>query len=86
MLDQEPLLARLGEIRCPVLVLVGAADGAFVAAADVLAKGIPGARHVVIPGAAHHPHRDNPSAWLAAVEAHLAGQGSAGAPARPKLA
>jgi 3-oxoadipate enol-lactonase len=71
MLDQEPLAARLGEIVCPTLVLVGAADGAFVPAAALLAAGIPGARHVVIPGAGHHPHREKRELWLSAVEAHL---------------
>ncbi|MBW2274284.1 MAG: alpha/beta fold hydrolase [Deltaproteobacteria bacterium] len=72
MLDQQSLETRLGEIACPTLVLVGAADGAFVPAAATLAAGIPGARHVVIPGAAHHPHREKRDEWLAAMEAHFA--------------
>ena len=43
----------------------------FVPAAGTLATGIPRARHVVIPRAAHHPHREQRDAWLAAVESHL---------------
>jgi len=72
MLDQQSLQARLGEIACPTLVLVGAEDGGFVSSAAVLAEGIPGAQHVVIAGAGHHPHREKRGAWLAAMDAHFA--------------
>jgi pimeloyl-ACP methyl ester carboxylesterase len=37
-----------------------------------MAKAIPGARHVVIPDAAHSPQVENREAWLAAIRAHLA--------------
>jgi pimeloyl-ACP methyl ester carboxylesterase len=66
-----PVGDRLGEIRCPTLVLVGAEDAPFLAAADELARGIPGARRVTIEGAAHSPQLENPEAWAAAIDAHL---------------
>lgn len=62
---------RLGEIRCPTTVLVGSEDTAFRHPSDALARGIPGARQVVIANAAHCPQLENTEAWLAAVEAHL---------------
>ena len=69
--DHEGVAARLGEVRCPTTVLVGEDDRAFLKPAEVLARGIPGARHVVIEGAAHSPQLENQEAWLAAVLAHL---------------
>ena len=49
-----PAAERLGEIRAPTLVVVGSEDFAdFLAIADRLAAGIPAARKVVVPGAAH---------------------------------
>jgi len=68
----EPATARLGEIRCPTLVLVGAEDTPFLAPAEELARGIAGAAHVTIPDAAHSPQLENPPAWAAAIRAHLA--------------
>lgn len=46
--------ARLGEISCPTLIIVGAEDQATPPAmSEALARGIPGAELEVIPGAAH---------------------------------
>src|SRR5690606_20008370 len=68
----EGIEARLGEIRCPTTVLVGAQESPPLrAGAEALAAGIPGARLVVIEDAAHSPQLENPDAWLAAVLAHL---------------
>jgi len=67
-----PCADRLGEIRCPTLVLVGAEDQPFLAPADELERGIPGARRITIEDAAHSPQLENPTAWAAAVRAHLA--------------
>jgi pimeloyl-ACP methyl ester carboxylesterase len=69
---QAPLGRRLATIRAPALVLVGAEDTAFLAAADELAAGIPGARRVTIAGAGHQPQLETPAAWLEAVRSHLA--------------
>jgi pimeloyl-ACP methyl ester carboxylesterase len=68
----EPAADRLAEIRCPTLVLVGAEDEPFLAPADELERGIPGARRVTIEDAAHSPQLENPPAWLAAIRSHLA--------------
>jgi 2-succinyl-6-hydroxy-2,4-cyclohexadiene-1-carboxylate synthase len=70
--EHASLAPRLGEIRCPTLVMVGDQDAPFLAAADELAEGIRGARQVVIPGAAHQPQLENPDAWRAAILDHLA--------------
>jgi len=72
ILDQGTLAPRLGEIRCPTLVLVGAGDGSFLDAAAELAAGIPGARRVDVPDAGHQPQLENPAAWMAALRDHLA--------------
>lgn len=72
LLEQESVVPRLGEVRCPTLVLVGEGDGAFLAEAELLAKGIPDARRAVVPDAGHQPQLENPEAWLAAIRGHLA--------------
>ncbi len=69
--QHESLLPRLGEIRAPTLVLVGEEDALFVPAAQELAAGLPGAKLVTIPNAAHSPQLENPEAWRAAIVAHL---------------
>lgn len=71
LVDQQPLTGRLHEIECPTLVVVGEQDAAFLAPAEELARGIPGARLVVVPNAAHSPQLENPDAWLAAIGGHL---------------
>lgn len=70
--DSPGVADRLGEIRCPTTVLVGSEDAPFRHPSDALARGIPGARQVVIANAAHCPQLENTEAWLAAVEGHLA--------------
>jgi 3-oxoadipate enol-lactonase len=52
-------------------VLVGEEDEGFRGPARELEAALPGARHVVIPGAAHSPQLENREAWLAAVREHL---------------
>ena len=71
------LVARLGEIRTPARVIVGAQDPATpVAAAEVLVQGIPGADLVVIDRAAHLANLEQPAAFNTALleflEAHEA--------------
>ena len=63
--DEQELVpdvaARLGEIRAPTLVLVGAEDLAdFREIAERLAREIPRARHVTIASAAHLPSLERP--------------------------
>jgi pimeloyl-ACP methyl ester carboxylesterase len=69
--ESEPLTPRLGEIRCPTLVLVGAQDRAFLGPADVMERAIPGARRVTLPDGGHCPQLETPDAWYAAVSEHL---------------
>jgi 2-succinyl-6-hydroxy-2,4-cyclohexadiene-1-carboxylate synthase len=71
ILDQAPLLPRLGEIRCPTTVIVGSGDASFLEPADELLRGIPGARRAEIPDAGHQPQLENPAAWIAAIRDHL---------------
>lgn len=70
--DHPPAVGRLGALRCPTLVMVGAEDAPYLAAADELAARVPGAARVTIEDAAHNPQLENPPAWAAAIRAHLA--------------
>ena len=54
------VLNGLPQILAPALVVVGADDEHFLAAADYMAARIPVARKVVIPGAGHAPNIDKP--------------------------
>jgi pimeloyl-ACP methyl ester carboxylesterase len=76
MVEQEPVTDRLGEIRCPTTVIVGDQDVEFLAGADALEAGIPGAVRVTLPDAGHHPQMESPAAWLEAVRGHLARAGA----------
>jgi len=67
---------RLGEIRCPVLVLVGDKDPTTpVAMARDIHAAIPGSRLVVIPDAAHISNLEQPAAFNAALTDFLGGPG-----------
>jgi 2-succinyl-6-hydroxy-2,4-cyclohexadiene-1-carboxylate synthase len=78
---QEPLWERLGELRDaarPVLLVTGGADAKFTAVAAEMAQAIgPSATQVVLPGAGHTAHLEDPTAFLAALRpwlrAHPAG-------------
>jgi pimeloyl-ACP methyl ester carboxylesterase len=52
--------------------MVGAQDTAFLGPSRELEEGIPGARRVEIPDAAHSPQIENTELWLAAIRDHLA--------------
>jgi pimeloyl-ACP methyl ester carboxylesterase len=74
---EEPLTpdapGRLGEIRAPTLVVVGDADVAdMLDIAERLATGIPGARKVVVPGAAHAVPMEKPDEVSRAILEFLA--------------
>ena len=70
--DRDDLLARLGEITVPALVLVGAEDRALpVRRSRRIADGIAGAQLVVIPQAGHLASAENPLPVTAAVTAFL---------------
>jgi pimeloyl-ACP methyl ester carboxylesterase len=56
-----PAATRLPEIQAPTLVLVGDKDQPrTLAAADLLAKGLPNARKAVMPDTAHLPNMERP--------------------------
>lgn len=61
----------LGDLRVPVLVLVGELDGKFVEIGGRMASALPDARLVEVPGAGHAVHLERPEAWLAAVTGFL---------------
>jgi len=63
---------ELASISIPTLVVSGAEDEATPAPeTDLLAERIPGARHVVLDGAAHLANVERPEAFLDAVVPHL---------------
>jgi pimeloyl-ACP methyl ester carboxylesterase len=66
------LIGSLPQIAVPTLVLIGANDRHFLAAADYMAAKIPGAQKAVIPNAGHAANLDQPEAFNRAVAAFLA--------------
>lgn len=62
---------RLHEIRCPTLVLTGDQDEAFLEPNREMAKGIPGARLIVIKDAHNNPQSKARDAWLSEIRTHL---------------
>ena len=71
IVEQQSLVPRLPEIRCPSLVLVGEEDRSFLEPAEVMAASLPHARLVVLPGAGHQPQFEAPGPWREAVLDHL---------------
>lgn len=66
--QHDPLvIENLAEVKVPTLVLVGENDTPFLQGATYMAKTIPEARHVVIPGAGHAANIDNVEAFNKAV-------------------
>jgi 2-succinyl-6-hydroxy-2,4-cyclohexadiene-1-carboxylate synthase len=68
---QTPLWDRLGEIECPVLVLVGEHDAKFTELGRRLVDGLAQADLVVVPGAGHSVHLEQPDATVDAIVAWL---------------
>jgi 3-oxoadipate enol-lactonase len=63
---------RLGEIRCPTLVVAGERDTTIpLSAKHALVRGIPRARLVVVPDSGHVTNLDQPAAFNRIVEAFL---------------
>jgi pimeloyl-ACP methyl ester carboxylesterase len=73
MLTQQDasVINALPDIRVPSLVVVGADDKPFLAAADYMAAKIPGARKVVIANAGHAANIDQPAAFNEALVSFL---------------
>jgi pimeloyl-ACP methyl ester carboxylesterase len=62
---------RLGAVKVPTLVLIGEKDSFQDEPAELLAKGIPGARLVRIPGGGHLLNLTSPQEFQAAVSEFL---------------
>ena len=69
MLAQQDasVIRSLPDIAVPTLVLVGADDTGFLAAADYMAATIPSAEKVVVPDAGHAANIDQPAVFNEAV-------------------
>jgi 3-oxoadipate enol-lactonase len=66
------LAARLKEIKCPILVVVGADDpGTPVSMAKEIHDNAPGSKLVVLPAAAHLANLEQPAAFTRALEDFL---------------
>lgn len=71
------LTARLKEIRCPSLVIVGKDDpGTPVAMAEEIHHALPGSKLVIIPSAAHLSNLEQPDAFDQALASFLDQAGS----------
>jgi len=71
-LAHASVIMSLRDVTVPTLVLVGADDTNFLAAADYMATAIRRAEKVVVPGAGHAANIDQPSAFNDAVVDFLA--------------
>ena len=58
----EPLWERLGELTIPVTLVTGERDAKFREIAERMAERLPAARLVVVPGAGHAAHLEQPEA------------------------
>jgi pimeloyl-ACP methyl ester carboxylesterase len=74
MQPPKPAIDRLESVRVPTLVLVGDKDEFQREPAEILAKRIPGARIVRIPGGWHLLNLTSPAEFQAAVEAFISGK------------
>ncbi len=71
---EPPAISRLSEIHAPTLVVVGDKDVRdILTIADILEKGIAGAKKVVIAGTAHHLNLEKPEEFNRAVMDFLGG-------------
>lgn len=71
--SDDRIIGSLDKIAVPTLVLVGADDTNFLAAADYMARKIPGATRVTIADAGHASNLHQPAAFNRAVADFLAG-------------
>lgn len=69
---QQPLWDRLGQLRQPVLVLAGEHDAKFRELGARLARHLPSATFVSVPGAGHTVHLEQPEATAEIVAGWLA--------------
>jgi pimeloyl-ACP methyl ester carboxylesterase len=71
-MSDPTLLARLGGVRVPTLVVAGASDRVVTPAyARAVAAAVPGAEFAEVPAAGHLPHLEAPEATWAVVDPFL---------------
>ena len=72
--SERPAYDRLGEVKVPVLIIVGENDTPYHhAAADYMLKHLPEAKKMVIQDAAHLPNMDHPGQFGEIVNTFLEG-------------
>lgn len=64
---QPSLWDDLGRLELPVTLITGAADSKFDGIARAMGAALPDARHIVIPGAGHTTHLEQPGVFTAQV-------------------
>ncbi len=69
------VIENLSNVGVPSLVVVGAQDTSFLAAAEYMRRKIPGAAKAAIPGAGHNPNIDQPKLFNDAVLEFLGDNG-----------
>ena len=69
---QGSLWPRLRELNMPVLAMAGELDTKFAAIAQQIATMAPRARAVLVPGAAHAAHLQQPDAVVSVIDAFVA--------------
>ena len=69
--EQAPVLARLGEVRVPVLLLAGAEDEKYCQLARKMAAVLPWAQQEIVPEVGHSVHLERPDAFDGAVRRFL---------------
>jgi 3-oxoadipate enol-lactonase len=72
-LHHEPLTARLGEIRCPALILVGEKDFLGAGGSVIMSRAIPGSRLEILPGRGHGLFLEDPAGFNRRVAEFVAG-------------
>jgi 3-oxoadipate enol-lactonase len=70
-LHDDPLTPKLGNISCPVLLLVGESDPMGPRASEIIAERLPNARLEVVPNSGHWLHVEQPEAVLRALDAWI---------------
>jgi pimeloyl-ACP methyl ester carboxylesterase len=81
----DSVINSLPNIKVPSLVVVGADDTGFLAAADYMTKKIPNCKKAVIPNAGHAVNMDQPQAFNDAVLDFLKTAKVGGGNSRSKL-
>ena len=68
---QPSLWKELEALKIPMLLVAGADDPKFVEISVRMACLFPNASRVIVPGAGHHVHGDEPAAFLRELRAFL---------------